>query len=210
MLKHTLLVFPIGYMGEIGFFEATKEIRVINSAESRRIIRGRNIHEYKLVGFTLPEIDPELLATIQVCGTHYTAETGVLQQYFEVAISDEERLKVVPLKGKRDIIHLTFDRDLGLTEQDMQAVAQMFKHAMTDPVGSVVTTIDGIYADVVSINEDAEFRLVNAHIQDDIVYEILEVGKEPQQLVLSGAVDEDEIDGEDAVEASTSVAKEQE
>jgi hypothetical protein len=187
----TVLVFPLGYTGEIGFFEGTKEIRVVNSAESRRLVRGRTVPVFKLVGLTLPELDQELLAAIQVAGVAIEAHTGVLQQYFEVEIDEVEAAKVVKPAGKRDILHLTFDRDLGLTDADILQVQEMFKAAIEDPHGAIITTIDGVSADILSISEGAEIRLVSAHIKDDVIYEILEQDKEPQQVVLAGATGEE-------------------
>ena len=187
----TVLVFPLGYTGEIGFFEGTNEIRVVNSAESRRLVRGRTVPVYKLVGLTLPELNQELLAAIQIAGVAIENHTGVLQQYFEIELDEVEAAKVVKPAGKRDILHLTFDRDLGLTDADILQVQAMFKAAIEDPRGAIITTIDGVSADILSISEGAEIRLVSAHIKDDVIYEILEQDKEPQQVVLAGATGEE-------------------
>lgn len=197
----TVLVFPLGYTGEIGFFEGTKEIRVVNSAESRRLVRGRTVPVYKLVGLTLPELNQELLAAIQIAGVAIENHTGVLQQYFEIELDEVEAAKVVKPAGKRDILHLTFDRDLGLTDADILQVQALFKSAIEDPRGAIITTIDGVSADILSISEGAEIRLVSAHIKDDVVYEILEQDKEPQQVVLAGATGE-ESEAVDSLEES--------
>lgn len=206
---HTLHVYPVGYMGALGFFEADRSIRVINSAESRRVIRGRVIDKFNLVGFKFADLDADLLATIQICGVASETETGILQQYFEVELTAVEREKYVPVKRKRDILHLTFNAELGLTLEDIQAVQKMFMHAKEDPHGAVLTTIDGINAELISINEGAEIRLVSAHVQDDIVYHILEQGEELVELTLAGESDEEReevemLDGEDEVERSVS------
>lgn len=207
---HTLHVYPVGYMGELGFFEADRSIRVINSQESRRAIRGRVIDVYNLHGFKIADLDADLLATIQICGIVQERQSGILQQYFEHELTEEERAKRVPVKRKRDILHITFNAELGLTMEDITAVQQMFMRAIEDPHGAIITTIDGISAEVISVNEGAEMRLVSAHVHDDIVYQILEQGEELVELTLAGESGEEreEVDsledGEDAVELSVS------
>lgn len=186
----TLVVFPLGYIGEIGFFEGTQEIRVVNSAESRRMVRGRTIPVFKLAGLTIEEVNPELLVAIQISGVAISNETGVLQQHFEIELDSVEAAKVIKPKGKRDILHLTFDRELGLTDADILQVQELFKKAIEDPSGAIITTIDGISADVLNISEGAEIRLVSAHIKDDVIYEILEQDKSPCHMVLAGESDE--------------------
>lgn len=206
---HTLHVYPVGYMGALGFFEADRSIRVINSAESRRAIRGRVIGNYTLHGFKIAELDADLLACIQICGVAEEIKTERLQQYFEVELTEEERAKRIPVKQKRDILHITFNAELGLSMEDITAVQQMFMRAIEDPHGAIITTIDGISAEVISVNEGAELRLVSAHVHDDIVYQILEQGEELVELTLAGESDEEReqvesLDGEDEVELSVS------
>lgn len=201
---YTLTVFPLGYTGEIGFFEGTREIRIANSMESRRIIRGRTIPVFNLAGLKLADLDQELLATIQLCAVAWTAETGELQQYFERELEEVEAAKVVVQKRKREILHLTVDAGLDLQESDLRQIAELFNSASLQPEGAIVVTTTGIKADIIEINEGAELRLVTAHVQNDFVYQIIDGNAEPQQLVFAGERDDsgDEKEQDDSDDAT--------
>jgi hypothetical protein len=197
LIPYTLNVFPAGYTGALGYFETSKngesgrEIRITNSMEHRRLVRGHTIPVFNLVGLKINELDPELLATIQLCSASWTSQTGVLQQYFEIEIDEVDAGKVVkPRKDKRDIIHLTVDKEMDFSTADLQFMAELFKDASLQEDGAVVITQSGIRAEVLTISEGAELRLVSAHVQSDVVYELLEQGTEPQSLVIAGEREE--------------------
>lgn len=200
-IPYTLTVFPLGYTGELGFFEGAREIRIVNSMESRRIIRGRTIPVFNLAGLKLADLDQELLATIQMCSTAWTSQTGELQQYFERELEEIEAVKVVKPKGKREILHITVSQELGLAEGDLRTIADLFNAASLQPEGAVVVTTTGIKADVIEISESAELRLVTAHVQDDFVYQIIDGDKEPQQLVFAGERSDSDSEDEKAEQA---------
>lgn len=193
--RFELYVFPAGSQVETGYF-VNNVMRIINGSPMFKIVRGRSIYKVNLVNMTEADLLPELVDALHNCGYSYESTTGQKQEFVTIEDADVPDGRRAPVPGaKRDILHLTIDRDMELNAEDFKLISEMFSKAIVDPAGSVIVTIDGIKADVISVSEGAELRLVSAHIDQDVVYQIIEDGKETQGIVFAGARDP-EIDAE--------------